>query len=185
MAAVVASPRRSTVAGARSWTPYPLVAIIPAASTLLSPTGRFAGSRTRSLLTPGGRLARATARKPSAPMLIDRGRSARGRSRTVLGLRTGGRRWAASRVRISWPVDSSPTELHPQKAKRPNASFDLTRGNASMRQVRCVVGGVVVAFTLAGCGDSAPESGPVPSRRRIRQRSRRSPSGCPNKPRAR
>ena len=30
-----------------------------------------------------------------------------------------------------------------------------------MRQVRCVVGGVVVAFAFAGCGDSAPESGPV------------------------
>jgi hypothetical protein len=30
-----------------------------------------------------------------------------------------------------------------------------------MRQVRCVVGGVVMAFAFAGCGDSAPESGPV------------------------
>jgi hypothetical protein len=31
-----------------------------------------------------------------------------------------------------------------------------------MRQVRWVVGGVVVmAFTLAGCGESPPESGPV------------------------
>jgi hypothetical protein len=30
-----------------------------------------------------------------------------------------------------------------------------------MRQVRCVVGGVVMAFTLAGCGESPPESGPV------------------------
>jgi hypothetical protein len=30
-----------------------------------------------------------------------------------------------------------------------------------MRQVRCVVGVVVMACTLAGCGDSPPESGPV------------------------
>jgi hypothetical protein len=30
-----------------------------------------------------------------------------------------------------------------------------------MRQVRCVVGGVVMAFAFAGCGDSPPESGPV------------------------
>jgi hypothetical protein len=28
-----------------------------------------------------------------------------------------------------------------------------------MRQVRWVAGGVVLAFTLAGCGESAPESG--------------------------
>jgi hypothetical protein len=31
-----------------------------------------------------------------------------------------------------------------------------------MRQVRWVVGGVVLAFTLVGCGDSPPETGPVP-----------------------
>lgn len=31
-----------------------------------------------------------------------------------------------------------------------------------MRQVRWVVGGVVLASTLAGCSDSPPESGPVP-----------------------
>ena len=30
-----------------------------------------------------------------------------------------------------------------------------------MRQVCCVVGGVVLALTLAGCGESAPESGPM------------------------
>jgi len=30
-----------------------------------------------------------------------------------------------------------------------------------MRQVRWVAGGVVLAFTLAGCGESAPESGPM------------------------
>ena len=30
-----------------------------------------------------------------------------------------------------------------------------------MRQVRWVVGGVVLAFTIAGCGESPPESGPV------------------------
>jgi hypothetical protein len=30
-----------------------------------------------------------------------------------------------------------------------------------MRQVRWVVGGVVLAFALAGCADSPPESGPV------------------------
>jgi hypothetical protein len=30
-----------------------------------------------------------------------------------------------------------------------------------MRQVRWVAGGVVLAFTLAGCGESPPESGPM------------------------
>jgi hypothetical protein len=30
-----------------------------------------------------------------------------------------------------------------------------------MRQVRWVVGGVVMAFTLAGCGESPPETGTV------------------------
>jgi hypothetical protein len=30
-----------------------------------------------------------------------------------------------------------------------------------MRQIRWVIGGVVLAFTLAGCGESPPESGPV------------------------
>jgi hypothetical protein len=31
-----------------------------------------------------------------------------------------------------------------------------------MSQVRWVVGGVVLAFTLAGCGESPPEAGPIP-----------------------
>ena len=39
-AAVAASPRRLTEAGVRSWTPFLPVAIIPAASTSRSPTGR-------------------------------------------------------------------------------------------------------------------------------------------------
>jgi hypothetical protein len=31
-----------------------------------------------------------------------------------------------------------------------------------MRQVRWVVGGVVLAITIVGCAESPPESGPVP-----------------------
>ena len=31
-----------------------------------------------------------------------------------------------------------------------------------MRQTFCIVAGVVMTITLAGCGDTPPESGPVP-----------------------
>jgi hypothetical protein len=30
-----------------------------------------------------------------------------------------------------------------------------------MSEIRSVVGGIVLAFTIAGCGDSPPEAGPV------------------------
>ena len=59
-----ASERRLAAAGARSWMPFLRVPIIPAASTLRSPTVRCGSSRTRSRTRRGGRLAPATARRP-------------------------------------------------------------------------------------------------------------------------